>query len=95
MTLPTDIQERAASLRISPDRLTSLLACGSDSPGPGWSNKPSKRRLKDHHIRKHPRMRSYYIVIRTVEGDVRLNGTTSIIETRKIRDAYLKSIGRE
>jgi hypothetical protein len=86
-----DLHDRAASLRISPQRLAELLACGSDTPAGDYSHKPSKRRKINHHIRKHPRMRSYYIVIRTVNGDVRLNGTTSIMETRRIRDAYLKA----
>lgn len=88
-----ELAERAASLRIAPDRLAYLLTCGADSPPPSWGNKPPLKRSANHHIRKHPRMRSYYIVIRTGGVNVRINGTDSIIETRRIRDDYIKSIG--
>lgn len=94
MNLPADLQDRAASLRISPQRLTALLACGSDSPPPRWDNSPPATRGPNHHIRRHPRMRSYYIVIRHEGVNVRINGTESIVETRRIRDDYLRSIGR-
>ena len=95
MTLPCDLIDRAASLRIAPDRLAYLLTCGADSASPQWTNKPPRVRSLNHHIRRHPRMRSYYVVIRHDGVNVRINGTASILETRRIRDDYLKSIGRD
>lgn len=90
MTLPNDLAERAAYLRISPERLRHLLTCGSDTPDGRWVNKPPRKRSINHHIRKHPRMKAYYIVIRRNEVNVRLYGGTTKAEARKIRDAYLR-----
>lgn len=89
MTLPDDLAERAAYLRISPERLRHLLTCGSDTPDGRWVNKPPRKRSINHHIRKHPRMKAYYVVIRRNEQTVRLYGGMTKTAARKVRDDYL------
>lgn len=89
MTHPDDLHDRAAYLGISPLRLTALLSCGADTPDGRWVNKPPRKRSINHHIRKHPRMKAYYVVFRRNEQTTRLYGGMTQAEARKVRDAWL------
>jgi len=93
MNLPTDIQARAASLGMSLDSVRRLLSCEqfvarkTDKPWRPKSVGPN------HHIRKHPRMNTHYIVFTINNVRQSINGASTIEETRLIRDEHFKRLG--
>jgi hypothetical protein len=90
---PVELAERAASLGMSLDSVRRLLGCEqfvarkTDKPWRPKSIGP------DHHIRKHPRMNTHYIVFTINNRRQSINGAATIEETRLIRDAHFKALG--
>jgi len=90
---PLELAERAASLGMSLESVRRLLGCEqfvarkTDKPWRPKSIGP------DHHIRKHPRMNTHYIVFTINNRRQSINGAVTIEETRLIRDAHFKALG--
>lgn len=93
MSEPIELQARAASLGMSLDSVRRLLGCEqfvarkTDRP---WRPKSV---CPNHHIRKHPRMNTHYIVFTINNVRQSINGAATIEETRLIRDAHFKRLG--
>jgi hypothetical protein len=93
MNEPLELQARAVSLGMSLDSVRRLLGCEqfvarkTDRP---W--RPKSVGI-DHHIRKHPRMNTHYIVFTINNQRQSINGAATLEETRQIRDKHFKRLG--
>ncbi len=93
MNEPIELAERAAALGMSLESVRKLLSCEQfvcRTKDRVW--RPKSVGL-NHHIRKHPRMNTHYIVFTLNNRRQSINGAETIEETRKIRDAHFKALG--